>query len=78
MLYAPADSGKNFSLEFEASLRFMVNKHLGAFLEYKLSQQWQVELESQQLFLPTYSFTADKAVFNFTRNQVVAGLAYHF
>jgi opacity protein-like surface antigen len=78
MLYAPADSAKNFSLEFEAGLRYMVTKHLGAFLEYKLSQQWQVELESQQLFLPAYSFTANKAVFNFTRNQVVVGLAYHF
>ena len=78
MLYAPADSAKNFSLEFEAGLRYMFTKNLGAFMEYKLSQQWQVELESQQLFIQNFGFTASKAVFNLTRNQIVLGLAYHF
>jgi opacity protein-like surface antigen len=78
VIYAPADSAKNFSLEFEAGLRYMFTKNLGAFLEYKLSQQWRVELESQQLFFNNYSTTANKAVFNFTRNQIVLGLAYHF
>jgi opacity protein-like surface antigen len=78
MLYAPADSAKNFSLEFEAGLRYMFTKNLGGFVEYKLSQQWQVELESQQLFLNNFGFTASKAVFNVTRNQIVLGLSYHF
>ncbi len=78
MLYAPADSAKNFSLEVEAGLRYMVTKNLGAFIEYKFSQQWQVELEAQQLSFNNFGFTADKAVFDFTRNQVVVGLAYHF
>ena len=54
MLYAPADSAKNFSLEFEAGLRYMFTKNLGGFVEYKLSQQWQVELESQQLFIQQF------------------------
>ena len=48
MLYAEADSAKNFSLEVEAGVRYMFNRNMGIFLEYKFSQQWQVELESQQ------------------------------
>jgi opacity protein-like surface antigen len=78
MLYAPADSAKNFSLEVEAGLRYMFTKNLGGFVEYKLSQQWQVELESQQLYFNNFGFSANKAVFDFTRNQVVVGLSYHF
>jgi opacity protein-like surface antigen len=78
VLYAPADSAKNFSLEFETGVRYMFNKNIGAFLAYKLSQQWQVELESQQLFFSNTSVTANKATFDFTRNQVVFGLTYHF
>ena len=78
MLYASADSAKNFSLEVEAGVRYMFNKNVGAFVEYKLSQQWQVELESQQLFFNNTGVTASRAVFDFTRNQVVLGLSYHF
>lgn len=80
MLYAEADSAKNFSLEVEAGLRYMFNKHIGAFLAYKLSQQWAVELDSQQLFFPgaNNAITSNKASFDFTRHQVVLGLAYHF
>jgi opacity protein-like surface antigen len=80
VLYAEADSAKNFSLEVEAGLRYMFRKHFSAFLEYKLSQQWGVELESQQLFFrrSNFAFTASKATFDFTRHQFVLGLAYHF
>lgn len=76
MLYGEADSAKNFSLEVEAGVRYMFTKHLGGFLEYKFSKQWSVELESQQLAPATV--TANKAVFDFDRHQVVVGLAYHF
>jgi opacity protein-like surface antigen len=78
MLYAEADSAKNFSLEVEAGVRYMFNRNLGAFLEYKLSQQWQVELESQNLRFSNAVMPASTAVFDFTRNQIVVGLAYHF
>jgi opacity protein-like surface antigen len=78
VMYASADSAKNFSLEFEAGVRYMFNRNLGAFLAYKLSQQWQVELESQQLFFNNVSVTASKAVFDVTRNQIIFGLSYHF
>jgi opacity protein-like surface antigen len=74
MLYAEADSAKNFGLEVEAGLRYMFTKHLGGFLEYKFSKQWAVELESQQLS----NLPASKAEFDFDRHQVVAGLSYHF
>ena len=74
MLYAEADSAKNFGLEVEAGLRYMFTKHLGGFLEYKFSKQWAVELESQQLA----NLPASTATFDFVRHQVVVGLAYHF
>jgi opacity protein-like surface antigen len=78
MLYAPADSAKNFSLEVQAGVRYMFTRNLGGFVEYKFSQQWQVELESQQLYFRNNSITASKTTFDFTRNQVVVGLSYHF
>jgi outer membrane protein W len=78
VLYAEADSAKNFSLEVEAGLRYMFTKNLGAFVEYKLSQQWQVELDAQQLFFSNTGVTAHPVSFDFTRNQVVVGLSYHF
>ncbi len=74
VLYGEDDSAKNFSLELQAGLRYMFTKNLGAFLEYKFSKQWSVELESQGLS----GFTASKAVFDFDRHQVVVGMAYHF
>jgi opacity protein-like surface antigen len=74
VLYAEADSAKNFGLELEAGLRYMFTKHLGGFLEYKFSKQWAVELESQQLA----TLPAATTEFDFARHQVVAGLAYHF
>ncbi len=74
MLYAEADSAKNFGLELEAGLRYMFTKHLGGFLEYKFSKQWAVELESQQLS----TLPASTATFDFVRHQVVAGVSYHF
>lgn len=78
MLYAEADSAKNFSLEVEAGVRYMFSKHIGLFVAYKLSQQWQVELESQQLFFANTGTTAPKAVFDCTRHQAILGLSYHF
>jgi hypothetical protein len=78
VLYAEADSAKNFSLEFEAGLRYMFTKNLGGFLEYKLSQQWQVELDSQTLLFNNTGITTNKVTFDFTRNQIVLGLSYHF
>ncbi|HAY22222.1 outer membrane beta-barrel protein [Desulfobacca acetoxidans] len=78
MLYAEADSAKNFSLELEAGLRYMFTKHFGGFLEYKFSKQWSVELESQQVFLNTIGSASGRGVFDFDRHQAVVGLAYHF
>ncbi len=78
VIYGEADSAKNLSLEVEAGIRYMFSKHVGLFVAYKLSQQWQVELESQQLFFANTGRTFPKAVFDFTRHQAVLGLTYHF
>jgi opacity protein-like surface antigen len=74
VLYAEADSAKNFGLEVEAGLRYMFTKHMGGFVEYKFSKQWDVELQAQSLA----NLPASTATFDFTRHQVVAGLSYHF
>jgi opacity protein-like surface antigen len=74
VLYAEADSAKNIGLEVEGGLRYMFTKHLGGFVEYKFSKQWEVGLEFQQLA----NMPASTATFDFTRHQVVAGVAYHF
>lgn len=78
VLYADADSAKNFSLEVEAGVRYMFSRNVGMFVAYKFSQQWQVELESQQIFFANTGMTANKAVFDFTRHQAIIGLSYHF
>lgn len=74
VLYAEADSAKNFGLEVEAGLRYMFTKHLGGFVEYKFSKQWAVELEAQQL--SNLPFSTNE--FDFDRHQVVVGVSYHF
>ena len=76
MLYAEADSAKNFGLEVEAGLRYMFTKHLGGFLEYKFSKQWSAELDTQHVVPVTVN--SSNAVFDFDRHQVVVGMAYHF
>ncbi len=78
VLYAPADSAKKLLPGGRSRPALYGHQKFGSLLEYKFSQQWQVELEAQQLNFNNFGFTANKAVFDFTRNQVVVGLAYHF
>jgi opacity protein-like surface antigen len=77
VIYSQADSAKNFSLEVEAGLRYMMLKNVSAFLEYKFSQQWNVELEMQNLYTNTTSFTRT-ATFDVTNHKIAVGVAYHF
>jgi opacity protein-like surface antigen len=65
-LYAEANSAQSLSLEVEAGLRYMFTKNLGGFLEYKFQQLFDIGI------------TDNAATFDFSRNRIVLGLAYHF
>ncbi len=77
VIYSEADSAKNFSLEVEAGLRYLMLKNVSAFVEYKFSQQWNVLLESQTLYAAGAVFTKN-ATFDVTNHKFVLGVAYHF
>jgi opacity protein-like surface antigen len=78
VIYSQADSAKNFSLEVEAGIRYMMLKNVSAFLEYKFSQQWNVELEEQRIYTNNAQFPPRTATFDVTSHRFVLGVAYHF
>ena len=77
VIYSENDSAKNFALEVEAGLRYMMLKNVSAFVEYKFSQQWQVELEEQEIFIRGSVFRRT-ATFDVTNHRIAIGVAYHF
>lgn len=77
VLYGENDAAKNFSLEGIAGVRFMLQKNFSLFVEYNISQQWDVELE-QQVIRQGNIEQRGTATFNFQKQHVVAGLCFHF
>lgn len=79
IIWSTTDSAKNFSLEALAGVRYMVLKNLSLFMEYKFSQQWDVELSPAKLILqnPTAEL-GGKATFDFTAHRIAVGVAFHF
>ncbi|MBW1991766.1 MAG: hypothetical protein JRI59_06560 [Deltaproteobacteria bacterium] len=79
IIYSWNDAAKNFSLDVEAGLRYMIFRNLSAFVEYKFSQQWEVELEDQRLYsLGLGREGRGTAIFDFTNHKIVVGVAFHF
>jgi opacity protein-like surface antigen len=77
VVYGNADSAKNFSLELQAGVRYMMLKNVSAFVEYKFSKQWDIELEEESLIAGgvTYRRTA---TLDFDNHKIAVGVAYHF
>jgi len=84
VIYGQNDSAKNFSLELQAGLRYMALKKVSIFAEYKFSQQWNVELEGQELREPLGPLGdpaligRGKAKFDFDSHKFAVGVAYHW
>ncbi len=78
VIFAATDSAKNFSLEAMAGVRYMILKNISAFVEYKFSKQWDVELESQTFNPIGGTLQRGTAHFDFDSHKIAVGVAYHF
>ncbi len=74
IIYAFADSAKNFSLATQAGIRYMATAKVAIFLEYKFSYQFKVELEEKQI-TPGQRGTV---TFDVPNHRIVLGVAWHF
>lgn len=79
LLYSWRDAAKNFSIDAEAGVRYMLLRNLSAFVEYKFSHQFEVELEDQRVIADGLGREGrGTATFDFTNHKIVVGLAFHF
>jgi opacity protein-like surface antigen len=78
VIYDEVDAAKNFSLDVMAGVRYMLLKNVSAFVEYKFSHQWDVELEYHQINPVGGTDQRGTATFDYTTHRIVLGVAYHF
>ena len=76
--YDELDSAKNFGIDVMAGLRYMITKHISAFVEYKFNYQWAIEMESHPFYLPNGTEGRGMATQDYATHKVVMGLAYHW
>lgn len=83
VVYAEADSAKNFAIEAQTGLRYMCTPKVAIFLEYKFSYQFQVEYQNfiinkqspeSQGQIPTLQTLS----FDRPHHSFVIGVSYHF
>jgi len=83
VIYDEVDAAKNFAIDAMAGVRYMLLKNVSAFVEYKYSHQFDVELESHA-FVPVAANGAlgalqrGTAQFDYDSHRIVLGVAYHF
>ncbi len=83
MVYDEVDAAKNFAIDAMAGLRYMLLKNVSAFVEYKFSHQFDVELDSHAFVPVAANGTAlylqrGTAHFTYDSHRIVMGVAYHF
>lgn len=78
VIYDEIDAGKNFSIDVMAGLRYMMLKNVSAFVEYKFSHQWDVELDPHEIIPVGGTSQRGKATFDYDSHRIVLGVAYHF
>jgi opacity protein-like surface antigen len=84
VLYFQNDSAKNFGLDGEAGLRYMITKNVATFVEFNYIKQWDVQLGVQHLttdgqrFIVGPESEGKNVHFDFDNQKLVCGLEYHF
>jgi len=78
VMYEEVDSAKNFGIDVMAGMRYMITKHIAAFVEYKYNHQWDVEIEAHPFYLPNGTEGRGVAHLDFDVHKVVFGVAYHW
>ena len=88
VLYFQNDSAKNFGLDGEVGLRYMITKNIGAFVEWDYIKQWDVQLGVQHVTSnwmryisagePFGSGEGKTVHFDFDNQKIVCGVEYHF
>jgi opacity protein-like surface antigen len=76
--YDEMDSAKNFGIDVMAGVRYMMLKHVSAFVEYKYNHVFDAELEDHYFFLPDSTVGRGTAHLPYDSHKFVAGVAYHF
>ena len=69
VLYEEVDSAKNFGIDVMAGIRYMITKHISAFVEYKFNYQWAVEIEAHAFYLPNGTEGRGTATLDFDQPQ---------
>jgi opacity protein-like surface antigen len=77
VLYTKVDSAKEFSIEAQVGLRYMMLKNVSAFVEYKYSKVFDALMEDQVLIAGGQRFQKD-ANYDFDSHKIVVGVSYHF
>jgi opacity protein-like surface antigen len=77
VLYDEHDAAKNFAIDVMAGLRYMMLKNVSAFVEYKYSHQFDVEMETHDILVPA-GVIRGTAHLPYDSHKIVAGFAYHF
>lgn len=78
VVYANDDSAKNFALSVLGGVRYMMLKNVSAFVEFKYTQQWDIELEATPYYTLAGVERRGVAKMDFTSFKGVVGVAYHF
>jgi len=83
IVYDEVDAAKNFAIDAMAGVRYLLLKNVSAFVEYKYSHQFDVELDSHA-FIPVAANGVQGTVqrgtahFDYDSHRIVLGVAYHF
>jgi len=83
VVYAAADSAKNFAIEAQAGIRYMCTPKVAIFFEYKFSYQFQVEYQNFNVNKQSPESQGQPATpqtmsFDLPHHRFVIGVSYHF